>query len=271
MYRSWDNGALNIVVCIKRVPDTGEAQVTIAPDGKSIKGNGLVYDINEADNYALEEALLLKEKLGGTVTVLTVGNASSNEQLRVCLAKGADNAIRLDDERFAGSDGFAIARILVAAIKDLKPDLILSGCIASDDASAQVGIMLGEMLMLPHATVVAEAKVEGNKAMVKRELEGGLTEVLEIELPALLAVQTGINEPRYASFRGIREAMKREIKVLGLSDLGINPQDVGEAGSKTKIEKLFIPPIDKRAQFLEGSPDETASSLVTIFKEKGIV
>ena len=262
---------MNVVVCVKRVPDTGEAQVTIADDGRNIKGDKLVYDINETDNFALEEALLIKGRAGGSVTVITVGGEAANEQLRVCLAKGADTAIRLDDNKFVGSDGFAIARILSAAIKNLKPDLVLTGCMANDDAYAQVGVQVAEMLGLPHATLVTSISIEDTTAQVGCELESGINEVLEIKLPAVLAVQTGINEPRYASFKGIREAMSKEIKVLGLSDLSLNDSDVGEAGSRTKIEKLFIPPVEKTAQILEGSLDETASKLAAIFKEKGLI
>ena len=258
-------------MCVKRVPDTGEAEVSINDDGKSIKGDKLVYDINETDNYALEEALLLKERLGGSVTVMTVGGEDANEQLRASLAKGADAAIRLDDEKFVGSDGFAIARILCAAMKDLTPDLVLTGCMASDDAYAQVGVQLAEMLRIPHATLVTSISIEDTKAQVRCELEGGLAEVLEIELPAVLAVQTGINEPRYASFRGVREAMSREIKVLGLSELPLNEADVGEAGARIKVDKLFIPPVDKAAQIIGGTPDETASQLTVILKEKGLI
>jgi electron transfer flavoprotein beta subunit len=262
---------LNIVVCIKRVPDVGEAQVAISEDGKNIKDDRLVYDINEADNYALEEALLLKERLGGSVTVIAVAREEANEQLRTCLAKGADNAIRLDDNKFAGSDGFAIAKILCAVIRDLKPDLVLTGCMASDDAYAQVGIQLAEMLGFPHATLVTNINLEDMRAQVRRELEGGLAEILEIELPAVIAVQTGINEPRYASFRGIKEAMKREIKVIGLADLPMNEHDVGEAGSRIKVDELFIPPAEKVAQILKGSPDEIGSELAAILKEKGLI
>jgi electron transfer flavoprotein beta subunit len=262
---------VNIVVCIKRVPDTGEAEVVITEDGRNIKGDKLVYDINETDNYALEEALLLKERLGGSVTVMTMGGEDANEQLRTCLAKGADTAIRLDNNKFVRSDGFAIARILSAAIKDLTPDLVLTGCMASDDGYAQVGIQLAEMLRLPHATLVTNISIEDTTAQVRCELEAGLAEVLEIELPAVVAVQTGINEPRYASFKGVREAMSREIKVLGLSDLPLNEADVGEAGSRIKVDKLFIPPVDKTAQIVEGSPDETATKLAVILKEKGLI
>ena len=148
---------------------------------------------------------------------------------------------------------------------------MLTGCVASDDGYAQVGVQLAEMLRFPHATLVTDISIEDTRAQVKRELEGGLTEVLKIELPAVIAVQTGINEPRYASFRGIREAIKKEIKVLGLSELPLNEGDVGEAGSKIKVEELFIPLVGKTAQILEGSGDEVAGELAVILKEKGLI
>ena len=262
---------MNIVVCIKRVPNIGETEIAIDKDGRGIKTDKLVYDINETDNYALEEALLLKEKFGGCVTAVTIGDEASNEQLRICMAKGADTAIRLYDSKFAGLDGYVAAKILCSAIRELKPDLVLTGCMASDDAYAQVGIQLGEMLGYPHATLVTHIDIENSLARVRSELENGLGMVLEIEMPAVLAVQTGINEPRYASFRGIRDAMKREIKVIGLADLSLQEVDVGETGSRIRIEKLFIPAVDKTAQILSGSTDETASKLAIILKEKGLI
>lgn len=262
---------MEVVVCVKRVPDTSEAEVTIAEDERSIKEDRLPFDINEADNYATEEAILLKEKHGGSVTVVTVGKEDSKEQLRACLAKGADRAIRLDDEKFAGSDGYAISKILHSAIKDLKFDLVLCGCVADDDGYGQVGVQLAQLLGVRHACLVTRVEVEDGKARVHRELEGGLDEVLDVELPAVLAIQTGINEPRYASFKGIREAMKKEIKVLGLADIGLKPEDVGEPGSRIKLEKLFIPPVGERAEMLEGTPEETSGRLAKILKEKGLI
>jgi electron transfer flavoprotein beta subunit len=262
---------MEIAVCIKRVPDTSEAEVVIAPDEKSIKTDRLPFDINEADNYATEEAILLKEKYGGSVTMVTVGKEDSKEQLRACLAKGADRAIRLDDEKFVGSDGYAIAKILHGAIKDLKFDLVLTGCMADDDGYGQVGVQLAQLLGIPHACLVTKIEVQDKRTRIHRELEGGLDEVLDIELPAVLAVQTGINEPRYASFKGIREAMKKEIKILGLADIGLKPEDVGEPGSKIKLEELFVPPVGERAQILEGTPEETSSRLAEILKEKGLI
>jgi electron transfer flavoprotein beta subunit len=264
---------MDIVVCVKHVPDTTEAEIAIRDDGKGIKREGLVFDINEADNYAIEEALLLKEEFDGSITVLTAGPEEADETLRMCLAKGVDQAVRLTDEVFEGSDSFATARILAEAIKDMDYDLVLTGCMADDDWSAQVGVTLAEMLGIPHAALVVSTEVEDDEESmtVHRELEGGLHEVLEIELPALLTIQTGINEPRYASIFGIRKAMKKAIEVLDLDDLELAEEAVGEAGSKTSLVKLFIPVVTAQATILEGSPEEVSGELVTVLKNEGVV
>ncbi len=263
---------MDIVVCVKHVPDTTEAEIAIRDDGRGIKKGGLVFDISEADNYAVEEALLLKEEFDGAVAVLTVGPEGADETLRMCLAKGTDQAVRLTDEAFEGSDGYATARILSEAIRDMDYDLVLTGCQADDDGSAQVGVTLAEMLDIPHAALVVSTEVEDDDKMtVHRELEGGLHEVLEIELPVLLTIQTGINEPRYASIFGIRKAMRKKIEVLHLDDLDLAEEAVGEAGSKTSLVKLFIPEVTALATILEGSPEEVSSELATILKNEGVV
>ena len=262
---------MDIVVCVKHVPDTTEEEIAIRDDEKGIEKERFVFDISEADNYAIEEALLLKEEFDGAITALTVGPAEADETLRMCLAKGADKAVRLTDERFEGSDSFAIARILSEAIRDMDYDLVLTGIQADDDGCAQVGVTLAEMLDIPHAALVVSTEMEDGKMKVHRELEGGLHEVLEIELPALFTIQTGINEPRYASIFGIRKAMKKQIEVLGLDDLELAEEAVGEAGSKTSLVKLFIPLVTAQATILEGSPEEVSSELVTIFKNEGVI
>ena len=262
---------MEIIVCVKRVPEVAEAEVVIAEDGRSIEEKGLVFDINEADSYAVEEALLIKERFGGSVTVMTVGPEEADETLRMCLAMGADHAVRLTDERFAGSDPYATARLLHQAIKDRDFDLVLTGCMASDDGAAQVGVTLAELLGIPHAALVKRIELEDHKAKVHRELEGGLEEVLEVELPAVFTIQTGINEPRYASILGIRRAMKKEIKVLGLKELGLKEGEVGELGSKTKLERLFIPPVEKRAEILKGAPEEVSAKLAEILRSEGVI
>jgi electron transfer flavoprotein beta subunit len=264
---------MDIVVCVKHVPDTTEAEIAIRDDERGIKKGGLVFDISEADNYAVEEALLLKEEFDGSITVLTVGPPEADETLRMCLAKGADKAVRLTDEVFEGSDSFATARILAEAIKDMDYDLVLTGVQADDDGSAQVGVTLAALLGIPHAALVISTELEDDEESmtVHRELEGGLHEVLEIDLPALLTIQTGINEPRYASIFGIRKAMKKQIEVLDLDDLDLAAEEVGEAGSKTSLVKLFIPVVTAQATMLEGSPEQVSSELVTILKNEGVV
>jgi len=262
---------LDIVVCVKHVPETAEAELKIDASGKAIEKTGLVFDINEWDDYALEEAVRIKEKLGGTVTAITIGAEDSDSTLRKCLARGADRAIRVTDLKFEGSDGYAIAKILRSVIKDLAFDIILTGAQAGDDGYAMVGPILAEMLGIPHATMVKKIELGDGTAKVNRELEGGLEEMVEVKLPALFSVQTGINEPRYVSIMGIRKAMQKEIKVLGLADIGLNENDVGEAGSWIKIQKMFAPPVEKQAEFLKGSPEEVSAKIAEILRARGLI
>jgi electron transfer flavoprotein beta subunit len=260
---------MNIVVCVKRVPDTAEADVSIDKTGKDIDKSGLVFDLNEWDSYAIEEAILLKEKLGGTVTVLSMGGEESNETLRKCLAMGADEAVRLTDPAFDGSDGYATAKVLAEAIRKIPYDLILTGTQTEDDGYGQVGVVLAELLGVPHASLVTRLEIQEKKVKVHRELEGGLEEVVEIDLPALLTIQTGINEPRYVSIMGIRKVAKKEIKTFGVSDLNLKAEEVGLAGSDIRLEKIFLPPVGEGAEMLEGKPEEIARKVVDILKDKG--
>lgn len=262
---------MDIIVCIKRVPETAESDVKIDPSGKTIVEEGLVFNINEADNYALEEALLIRERLGGTITIVTMGSKDSEDTIRMCLAKGADTAVRLDDPAFADSDGIATARILGAAIKEMPYDLILTGCMASDNWFSQVGSALAEMLELPHATMVIKTDVQEKSAQVSRELEGGLLEVLDIDLPAVLTIQTGINEPRYASIMGIAKASKKEIAEKSMADVGLTEDVVGLTGSKTFVDNLSLPVQDKMAELIPGAPEEAAEKLSGILKERGLL
>ena len=260
---------MNIIVCIKRVPETADADVSIGKSGKDIDKSGLAFDLNEWDSYAIEEAILLKEKLGGTVTVLSLGGEDSNESLRKCLAMGADDAMRLTDPAFDGSDGFVTAKILAEAIRKIPYDLILTGTQAEDDGYGQVGVVLAELLGIPHAALVNRLEAKDKKVKVHRELEGGLEEVYEIDLPAVLTIQTGINEPRYVSIMGIRKVAKKEIKTLGTSDLNLKTEEVGLSGSDIQLEKIFLPPVGEGAEMLEGKPEEIALKVFDILKDKG--
>ena len=238
---------------------------------KSIEKTGLVFDINEWDDYGVEEAVRLKEKHGGTVTAITMGSEGADSTLRKCLARGADKGIRLTDSKFEGSDGYATAKILAKAIKNLPFNIIITGTQASDDGNAVVGPILAKLLGIPHATMVKKIDIGDQIARVKRELEGSLEEVVDVKLPAIISVQTGINEPRYVSIMGIRKAMQKEIKVLGFADLGLGENEIGEAGSWLKIEKMYVPPVEKQAEFLKGSPDEVATRIAGIIKAKGLI
>jgi len=262
---------MDVIVCVKHVPAIAEAEIDIDERGKRIKGEDLVFDINEWDDYALEEAVLLKERLGGSVTVVTAGPEEADDTLRKCLARGADRAIRLTDKTFEGSDAYAVAKILHKAIKDLPLDMILTGAQAGDDGYAQVGVVLAELLGIPHATMVKKIEPREGFARVNRELEGGLEEVVEVKLPAVLAIQTGINEPRYVSIMGIRKAREKELKVLGLRDLGLKEEEVGESGSWITVEKMFIPPVEKEAEILTGGLDEIAAKIVETLRARGLV
>ena len=257
---------MDIVVCIKRVPQTAEAEVKIDSSGKDILKDRLTFDINESDNYALEEAILLKEKFGGTVTLISLGEQETEDVLRMGIAKGADAAVRITDEKFTGMDGMAIAETLAPVIKSIHFDMVITGCISTDAGYSQVGPVLAELLGIPHATLVSKMEVEGDRVKAQRELEGGLLESVDIKLPAVITLQTGINEPRYASLPAIRRAASKEIKVVSGKELGIESPN-----SKTKIEILFAPPVGKRAEIIAGSADEASTKLVGIFKDKGLL
>jgi electron transfer flavoprotein beta subunit len=259
---------MNIIVCIKRVPQTAEAEVKVDPSGRNIVRDRLTFDTNESDTYALEEAILLKEKCGGgsTVTAVSVGNVDAEDSLRIALAKGADTAIRVKADDFGELDGFKTAQLLRAVIKDLPHDIILTGCVATDDGYYQVGPVLAELLGMPHATLVTKVEVAGNKAQIYRELEGGLVEHLEATLPVLVTTQTGINQPRYASLIAIRRAAGKEIKIAGKAELGeLEPQD------NSTLDSLFTPPVGKRAEILTGAADEVAVKVTGIIRDKGLI
>jgi electron transfer flavoprotein beta subunit len=262
---------LEIVVCVKQVPATAEVDLVVDESGTDIRSEGLVQEMNEWDEYAIEEALLIKERLGGTVTAITLGPEGSDAVLRRCLAKGADHAIWLRDEAFEGSDAYATAKALHAAIKDLEYDLVLTGAQAGDDNCSAVGGILAELLEVAQAQMVKKVEVGEGNLTVNRELEGGLEEALELPMPALLAIQTGINEPRYVSIMGIRKARKKEITVMDLGDMGLTMDDVGEAGSWMTVQRVFTPPVEKEPEILTGSPEEVAGRLVEVFRSRGLI
>ncbi len=262
---------MDIIVCVKRVPETTEADISVDPQGTGILDGNLPFVINEWDNYAVEEAVRLVEQLGGSVTVVSVGPEQCDEVLRRCLAMGADKAIRLTDDALADSDARATARALCRIIKGLPFDLVFTGVQAADDGQAQVGVMLAGMLAVPHATVVTEIAVDGESVRVVRELEDGLGERLKLKLPAALTIQTGINEPRYVSMMGIRKAMKKELTVVNLSEINLAGDQVGPAGSLTSVTRMFIPTVEQKAEILTGSVDESCTALADRLKKGGLL
>jgi len=260
---------MEIIVCVKRVPDTAELEVEIDSSGTGIEERDLAYGINEWDNFAVEAALNLKEEHGGKVTAITVGGEDDEEVLRRALAMGADEAVHLMDSAFEGSDAQGIATILHKAIAARPFDLVLTGAISSDRSSGQVGGMLAAMLGVPQVVLATDLKVSDGTATVAHEVEGGLERVVELDLPALVSVQTGLNEPRYVSIRGIRKVSKMEIPVQTAGELGLDTSSVGSTGAMVMVEELFLPPKGEGAEMLEGDDEEMVEQLVAKLREQG--
>jgi len=259
---------VEILVCARRVPDTSENEITLNNGGNDIERDELVYSINEADNYAVEEALQIRDRVGGNVTVITVGGEDDEEILRRELAMGANQAVLVSDEAFTGADGKGIATILKDFVKKGHYDLILTG-VQADDGAAQVGGMLAAMLDHPFASLVCSITVEDGKLRVEREIEGGNREINEIDLPCVLSIQTGINEPRYVGMRGIRQVASVPIPTLGAADLGSDSSAVGEAAAKVKRVDYFVPAAGKGAQILSGSREENADKVLELVAARG--
>ncbi len=260
---------MEILVCARRVPDTSENEIQLNRAGNDIERDDLVYSINEPDNYAVEEALQIVARSGGNVTVATVGTDEDEEILRREMAMGANHGVLLSDEAFAGSDGKGIATILKGFVQKKNYDLILTG-VQAEDGGAQVGGMLAAMLDYPFASLVSSIEVlDGKKLRIGREIEGGAKEMNEIDLPCVLSIQTGINEPRYVGMRGIRQVASLEIPTYSAADLSLDAAAVGEGGAKVKRDDYFVPAAGKGAEMLQGSSEEIADSLVELLKAKG--
>ena len=260
---------MEILVCVRRVPDTSENEIQLNTAGNDIERDDLVYSINEPDNYAVEEALQIAAKAGGSVTVVTVGSDDDEEVLRREMAMGASRGVLLSDESFDGSDGKGIATILKGYVHKGHFDLILTG-VQAEDGGAQIGGMLAALLDYPFASLVNSISVlDGGKLKVSREIEGGNKEMNEIDLPCVLSIQTGINEPRYVGMRGIRQVASLEVPTFGASDLGVDASAVGDAGAKVKRMDYFVPALGKGAEMLEGDREEVIAKLIELMKAKG--
>lgn len=260
---------MEILVCVRRVPDTSENEIQLNSAGNDIERDDLVYSINEPDNYAVEEALQITAKGGGSVTVGTVGAEEDEEVLRREMAMGATHGVLISDDAFSGSDGRGIATILKAFVQKGKYDLILTG-VQADDGGAQVGGMLAAMLDYPFASLVNGIEVlAGNKLKIGREIAGGNKEISEIDLPCVLSIQTGINEPRYVGMRGIRQVASIPIATPSAADLGVDPATVGATGAKVKRVDYFVPVLGKGAEMLQGGREENIDKVVELIAAKG--
>lgn len=259
---------MEILVCVRRVPDTSENEIKLNGEGNDIERDELVYSVNEPDNYAVEEALQIRDRVGGTVTVVTVGSEEDEEVLRRELAMGANQAVLLSDDAFGGSDGRGIATVLEGFVQKGHYDLILTG-VQADDGAGQIGGMLAALLDYPFASLVNSITVENGKLRVGREVEGGNREINEIDLPCVLSIQTGINEPRYVGMRGIRQVASVPIPTLGVADLGVDPAAVGERAAKVKRVEYFVPALGKGAEMLQGSREENAEKVLELVGAKG--
>ena len=263
---------MRIAVCIKQVPDT-EANMKVAPDGRWIDEEGLSFVINESDEYALEEGLRLAEATDGEVVVFSLGPERVREALRKALAVGAARAVHLSDEAFLGGDALATGHALAKAVAAESFDLVLTGSQSDDAGYGATGSVLAGHLGWPHAWLVMGVELEEGGASLKvtREMESGLNELLRIQLPAVIEVQAGINQPRYASLRGIMQAKKKEIASPGPADLGLDPQAIGAAGARLEVLSVAFPEAGAGAKMLEGEPEAVARELVELLQREAKV
>ncbi|MEO6802177.1 MAG: electron transfer flavoprotein subunit beta/FixA family protein [Granulicella sp.] len=247
---------MKILVAIKQVPER-DAQIRIAADGKWIEEDDLSYTINEPDAYALEEALQLKEKNGGEVVVVCAGPERVTSTLRDALAKGADRAIHITADDLEQRDTLGVAQMLADAVKAEAPDLILSGLQSDDLGLGQTGVVMAELLGIPHATIIMQVEVTATGLKVKRELEDGWFQQVEMPLPALLTIQSGGNKLRYATLMGIKKAKSKEMKKVEASPAGTR---------SIELTRVYLPEKQKKTEMLTGTPAEIAAKLVEKLK-----
>lgn len=260
---------MEILVCAKRVPDTSENEIELNNAASDIERDDLVYSINEFDNYAVEEAIQIVSRIGGAVTVVTVGTEDDEEILRREMAMGANQGALISDDAFTGSDGKGIATVLKAFVEKAHYDLILTGAQA-EAGEAQVGGMLAAMLDYPFASLVTAIEVlDSKKLKITREIEGGNKEISEIDLPCVLSIQTGINEPRYVGMRGILQVQSVPIPTFDAAQLTLDPATVGEAAARVRRVDYFVPALGKGAEILKGTREEIAEQLIELVSAKG--
>ncbi|MDE3154361.1 MAG: electron transfer flavoprotein subunit beta/FixA family protein [Acidobacteriota bacterium] len=249
---------MKIAVCIKQVP-TREWQPRLNDTKTWIRDQDASYEMNEPDAYALEEGLRLKEKHGGEVVVCSAGPARAAQVLREALARGADRAIHVEDEQIGAADAFVVTEALAAAMREEQFDLVLTGLQSDDQGFAQTGVILAERLGMPHATIIMEVQAADGRLRVKRELEGGWFQWIAMSLPAVLTIQSGINQLRYATLKGIMAAKKKEIRKVA-APAGLS--------ARQRILKLDFPEKGKKTQMIAGGPEEAARELVRRLREE---
>jgi electron transfer flavoprotein beta subunit len=250
---------MKIIVAIKQVPER-DAQVRIDAAGKWIEESDIQFAMNESDAYALEEALQLKEKHGGEVVVLSAGPERVGTTIREALAKGADRAIHVDSDTLTQLDSLAVARLLAEAIRPESPDLVLTGLQSDDLGLGQTGVILAELLGLPHASLILTVEKTDSGLTVKRELENGWFQNIELPLPAVLTIQSGGNKLRYATLMGIKRAKTKEVRRVAATDLGAS------GAALAVLESVALPQKQRSTQILPGTPKETAAALVEKLK-----
>jgi electron transfer flavoprotein beta subunit len=248
---------VKVLVCVKQVAQLGD-EVEFTGDERDVDPDYLDYALNEWDTYATEEALRLREAAGdGEVVVVSIGDEDAEEAMRRCLAMGVDRGVRIEAEDRL--DPIQVARALAEVVRAEAPDLVFTGVQSADSVQAATGTALAELLGLPRVAVVTKIELADGKATVDRELEGGLVDVVEVDTPALFTIQTGINEPRYATLRAIKQAEEKEIEVR-------QPSDIGEPAYR--VRKMFVPPKGEGAEMLNGSAADVAQRIKEIVEER---
>ena len=254
---------MKIVVCIKQVP-AKDAPLAIT-DASWIRETDIGFEMNEPDSYALEEALRLKEKHTGEVIAVSMGPERVKQTIKEALAKGADRGIHIADDKAYTLDPLGAAKSLAAAIEREKPDLVLTGLQSEDQGFGQTGVLLAEILGRPHATIIMQIDAQGGGLRVKRELEAGWFQWVELPMPAVLTIQSGINKVRYATLKGIMAAKKKEIATITRESLGITHDPT------QRIEHIYVPTKTKKTEFLTGTPKEAAAKLLEKLKHEARV
>jgi electron transfer flavoprotein beta subunit len=255
---------VQIVVCVKQVP-AKDAPLYISPDGTWIRESDISFEMNEPDSYALEEALRLKDKHGGEVIALSMGPERVKQTIKEALAKGADRGVHIRDDKFFELDPLGSARSLAAAIQKENFDLVLTGLQSDDQGFGQTGVLLAELLGLAHATIIMQIEVGNGRMKVKRELEAGWFQWVELPTPAVLTIQSGINKVRYTTLPGIMMAKRKAIVTLPRESLGV------EIHLTQKVERIYVPQKSKRTEIITGTPQEAAAKLVEKLKHEARV